>query len=446
MPGYVLSLTNAGAAAVQGASGADPVVIAELGLTATPFEVAPTLTALPGEFKRLSAVAGDAVAANVTHMSAYDTSADVWNATGMGLWLDDGTLFAVYSGDVIVLNKAGPAFALVAFDIAWQADLAASVAFGDPIFTNPPATEDNRGLIELATQGEANAGADPFRALTPATAKGAVTEWLVGRSVLLGVADVATPDAGTSGGLRLRGNLASGYGYLQVLNHDASAQWGYWRHSAAGEADWHGGGGIKVSGNLVWHAGNDGAGSGSDADLLDGQQGSWYADVAARLGYTPLPTASYTAGDVRDKLLTVDGSGSGVDADTLDGQHLSQISPVGIVALWPVSRGAIPAGWAIMDGTNGTDDWRDRFVMSAGPTYPAGSSGGAALHSHAVTVDNAATGISINTTTATVNGDGDPPNALTSATPTDPTHTHTASTADASSLPPFVVAYYIQKL
>lgn len=446
MPGYVLSLTNAGAAAVQGASGADPVVIAELGLTATPFEVAPTLTALPGEFKRLSAVAGDAVAANVTHMSAYDTSADVWNATGMGLWLDDGTLFAVYSGDVIVLNKAGPAFALVAFDIAWQADLAASVAFGDPIFTNPPATEDNRGLIELATQGEANAGADPFRALTPATAKGAVTEWLVGRSVLLGVADVATPDAGTSGGLRLRGNLASGYGYLQVLNHDASAQWGYWRHSAAGDADWHGAAGIKVSGNLVWHAGNDGAGSGSDADLLDGQQGSWYADVAARLGYTPLPTASYTAGDVRDKLLTVDGSGSGVDADLLDGQHADRLSPAGIIVMWSGAVGAVPAGWALCDGSNGTPDLRGRFIVGAGGAYGVGATGGAAEHQHSIEVQSAATGITIGITTATVNGDGDPPNALTSATPVDPQHTHLATSGLADSRPPYFALAYIMKL
>ena len=32
-----------------------------------------------------------------------------------------------------------------------------------------------------------------------------------------------------------------------------------------------------VAGSSVWHAGNDGSGSGLDADLLDGQQGSYYA-------------------------------------------------------------------------------------------------------------------------------------------------------------------------
>lgn len=60
----------------------------------------------------------------------------------------------------------------------------------------------------------------------------------------------------------------------------------------------------------VWHGANDGAGSGLDADLLDGQQGSYY-----------LPATSYTAADVLTKLLTVDGTGSTLDADLLDGQE-----------------------------------------------------------------------------------------------------------------------------
>jgi hypothetical protein len=56
----------------------------------------------------------------------------------------------------------------------------------------------------------------------------------------------------------------------------------------------------------------DGAGSGLDADLLDGQHGANF-----------LAAASYTAADVLAKLLTVDGGGSGLDADLLDGQHAS---------------------------------------------------------------------------------------------------------------------------
>lgn len=42
-----------------------------------------------------------------------------------------------------------------------------------------------------------------------------------------------------------------------------------------------------------------------------------------------LATASYTASDVKNKLVTVDGSGSGVDADLLDGNHASAFSLAG---------------------------------------------------------------------------------------------------------------------
>ena len=34
--------------------------------------------------------------------------------------------------------------------------------------------------------------------------------------------------------------------------------------------------GVKINGSTAWHAGNDGTGSGLDADLLDGQHGSYY--------------------------------------------------------------------------------------------------------------------------------------------------------------------------
>ena len=67
---------------------------------------------------------------------------------------------------------------------------------------------------------------------------------------------------------------------------------------------------VTTSGLLTTITGIDGAGSGIDADLLDGQQGAYY-----------LPAANYTAADALAKLLTVDGTGTGLDADLLDGQH-----------------------------------------------------------------------------------------------------------------------------
>lgn len=66
----------------------------------------------------------------------------------------------------------------------------------------------------------------------------------------------------------------------------------------------------EVWGQKIWHAGNDGAGSTLDADLLDGLHASSFQLASG-----------YTAADVLTKLKTVDGSGSGLDADLLDGMH-----------------------------------------------------------------------------------------------------------------------------
>src|SRR5690606_12708483 len=50
--------------------------------------------------------------------------------------------------------------------------------------------------------------------------------------------------------------------------------------------------GINVAGSKVWHEGNDGAGSGLDADLLDGQNGSFYRN-ASNLNAGTLPAARF---------------------------------------------------------------------------------------------------------------------------------------------------------
>lgn len=160
MPTLALKLTDAGLAAVQGASGADPVTISELGLTATPFDYAPTLTALPGEFKRVAITSGTAAAPNITHLTAYDTTDDSWEVTGFGLFMADDVLFAVYTADEVFMTKSSLAFGLMAFDIAFNADLSENIAFGNATFVYPPATEETRGVARIATQARVDAVAD----------------------------------------------------------------------------------------------------------------------------------------------------------------------------------------------------------------------------------------------------------------------------------------------
>lgn len=50
----------------------------------------------------------------------------------------------------------------------------------------------------------------------------------------------------------------------------------------------------------------------------------------------------------------------------------------GIITMWSGAIGAIPSGWFLCDGTNGTPDLRDRFIVGAGSTYAVNATGGAA--------------------------------------------------------------------
>lgn len=116
---------------------------------------------------------------------------------------------------------------------------------------------------------------------------------------------------------------------------------------------------LYVNGGLVWTSVNDGAGSGSDADLLDGQHGSFYTDIIGRLGYTPVNVAYYTPSDVLAKLLTVDGSGSGLDADTVDGWHRDDLRQWG----WLLN---VPGSFPPSAHGHGAGDILSAFTQSLG--------------------------------------------------------------------------------
>jgi len=54
--------------------------------------------------------------------------------------------------------------------------------------------------------------------------------------------------------------------------------------------------------------------------------------------------------------------------------------PVGGIIMWSGAIATIPSGWALCDGSNGTPDLRDRFVVGAGSSYSFSNTGGAATH------------------------------------------------------------------
>lgn len=60
-----------------------------------------------------------------------------------------------------------------------------------------------------------------------------------------------------------------------------------------------------------------------------------------------------------------------------------ELIPVGLICLWSGAVADVPSGWALCDGTQGTPDLRDKFIIGAGATYDPKDTGGEASHDHA---------------------------------------------------------------
>lgn len=58
---------------------------------------------------------------------------------------------------------------------------------------------------------------------------------------------------------------------------------------------------------------------------------------------------------------------------------------LGFITLWFGSLASIPTGFALCDGTQGTPDLRDRFLVGAGDTYNPDDTGGSVNHNHTFT-------------------------------------------------------------
>ena len=77
--------------------------------------------------------------------------------------------------------------------------------------------------------------------------------------------------------------------------------------------------------------------------------------------------------------------------------------PTGCIILWSGAIGSIPSGFYLCNGSNGTPDLRDRFIVGAGGNYTVAQTGGSA---DAIVVSHNHT-------------------ATSTSTVTDPSHSHT---------------------
>ena len=112
------------------------------------------------------------------------------------------------------------------------------------------------------------------------------------------------------------------------------------------------------------------------------------------------------------QVLTSQGSGSAAAWTTVIGV------PSGIIAVWSGAEGAIPSGWYLCNGSNGTPDLRNRFIVGAGSgsSYSVGDTGG----SNTVTLSTSQIPAHSHTTN----------NHSHNASVSDPGHGHSVSVSD----------------
>lgn len=301
-----LIVTEEGRAALLNAqqTGTDAVVIAQAGLSPAAITATPEMSSLPGEIGRVATVGGIGTANDTIHVSIRDDSAAAYTLRSFALYLDDGTLFAVYGQADPILIKTAQSAALIAVDCIFADISAASLVFGATNFTDPDATTTRKGLIEIATSAEAQGGTDTVRAITPAALAAALLPLLLGR------------DGSGSG---LDADLLDGQDSSFFTN--IIARLGYTPVNRAGDT---------MTGQLALVG---------DPTL---------AAHAARKAYVDGLTS---AAAILSRLLTVDGSGSGIDADLLDGQHASAFAQLSAFSTGSNANGR---WWKCPDGAGGT--------------------------------------------------------------------------------------------
>jgi len=164
-----LKITDAGFAKLVNPpnTGTNAVLITQIGLTSTAFAPSGDLTALPGEIKRVATFGGQAVGDDTLHVTIRDDSATAYSLRGFGLYLADGTLFATYGQTDPIMEKSAASMLLLATDARFTEVDITQIQFGNAEFIYPPATTEVLGVVELATNTEAEDAADTQRAVTP---------------------------------------------------------------------------------------------------------------------------------------------------------------------------------------------------------------------------------------------------------------------------------------
>ncbi|EHX8808963.1 tail fiber protein [Escherichia coli] len=171
-------MTDAGRQELVNANktGTNKVEIVSVGLGSRYYVTSTSQTNITNEIKRLTTIGGKVVSPDTIHVTAKDDSKDEYVVHTIGLYTNKGTLFAVYSQEQAIINKASSTIALISSDIAIKTLDTKNITFGDIEFINPPATETVVGVARFANEQEIDDGTDDSLAVSAKRLKQAIVK------------------------------------------------------------------------------------------------------------------------------------------------------------------------------------------------------------------------------------------------------------------------------
>ncbi|EGK9615682.1 phage tail protein [Escherichia coli] len=178
MSKLLFTMTDAGRQELVNANktGTNKVEIVSVGLGSRYYVTSTSQTNITDEIKRLTTIGGKVVSPDTIHVTAKDDSKDEYVVYTIGLYTNKGTLFAVYSQEQAIINKASSTIALISSDIAIKTLDTKNITFGDIEFINPPATETVVGVARFANEQEIDAGTDDSLAVSAKRLKQAIVK------------------------------------------------------------------------------------------------------------------------------------------------------------------------------------------------------------------------------------------------------------------------------
>lgn len=120
------------------------------------------------------ATAGLNVGDGIIHVSGADGSQNVYDVHTVGVYTEDGILFAVNSSTEPLAQKVRLSSISIALDILITSVDPGVIDFGDASFANPPASTVTAGVVKIATDSEILDGSDNSKCVSPYALKNAL--------------------------------------------------------------------------------------------------------------------------------------------------------------------------------------------------------------------------------------------------------------------------------